>query len=88
MRRSNGIEGDTMKRDQYFVVFHKGEWQVRNNGEYIGSYDSQKQAIDAASQAAKDVYDMGMNSQVLVQGKNNAFRSEYTFGDDPEKHTG
>ncbi|MEP0323505.1 DUF2188 domain-containing protein [Bauldia litoralis] len=69
-----------MARNQYFVVKHQGEWKIKHNGEHHGPYTTQKAAIRAAVDAA---HKSEGNSQVLVQGENNQFRTEWTYGDDP-----
>lgn len=77
-----------MSRAQYFVVLHNGEWKIKFNGQHFGPYATQAAAIEAARGAAIDAHNKGTNSQVLVQGKDNKFRTEWTYGDDPEKYPG
>ena len=69
-----------MARTQYFVVLHEGEWKITLNGKHYGPYGSQASAIRSAIDAA---HKNGADSQVLVQGKNNEFRTEWTYGHDP-----
>jgi hypothetical protein len=72
-----------MARSQYFVVHHEGQWKISFDGKHYGPYNTQKAAIkvavDAAHQSGKD----GHDAQVLVQGQNNQFRTEWTYGHDP-----
>lgn len=67
-------------RVQYFVVLHNGEWKISFNGQHYGPYGTQaaaiRTAVDAAHKAQGD-------AQVLVQGQNNMFRTEWTYGHDP-----
>jgi hypothetical protein len=47
------------------------------------SYPTQREAIDAAVAAAHDASGRGKFSQVLVQGEDLLFRTEWTYGKDP-----
>lgn len=69
-----------MSRVQYFVVLHGGQWKIKFNGEHYGPYDTQKAAIRAGVDAA---HKSKGDAQVLVQGKDNQFRTEWTYGRDP-----
>lgn len=69
-----------MARTQYFVVNHEGQWKVKLDGKHYGPYDTQAVAIRSAVDAAHK--NQG-DSQVLVQGQNNQFRTEWTYGHDP-----
>lgn len=72
-----------MARAQYVVVLHNGQWKISFDGKHYGPYDTQKAAIkvavDTAHKAGKD----GHDAQVLVQGQDNRFRTEWTYGNDP-----
>ncbi|BAT58348.1 hypothetical protein GJW-30_1_00872 [Variibacter gotjawalensis] len=72
-----------MSRTQYFVVHHEGQWKVKLNGTHYGPYNSQAAAARAAVDAAHKAGDQGYDAQVLVQGQNNQFRTEWTYGNDP-----
>lgn len=69
-----------MARTQYVVVNHDGQWKISLNGKHYGPYDTQATALRAAVDAA---HKNGGDSQVLVQGANNQFRTEWTYGHDP-----
>jgi hypothetical protein len=69
-----------MARHQYFVVHHESQWKVKYNGKYQGVWGTQKLASRAAIEMA---YAVGGDSQVLVQGAENKFRAEWTYGHDP-----
>jgi hypothetical protein len=79
---------ETMARDKYYVVLHDGEWKIKYGGKHYGPYRTQNDAINAARDAALKVYDKGGTSQVLIQGKDNKFRTEWTYGDDPYPPSG
>lgn len=68
-----------MERTKYYVTLYQNQWHVSLNGERYGAYKSQKEAIRSAVDHAHQTG----NSQVLVQGANNQFRTEWTYGNDP-----
>ena len=72
-----------MARAQYFVVLHSNEWKIKFDGQHYGPYTTQAHAIRAAVDAAHNAGQKGHDAQVLVQGTNNQFRTEWTYGNDP-----
>jgi hypothetical protein len=72
-----------MSRAQYFVVLHEDEWKVKLDGQHYGPYSTQEDAIRAAVDAAHKAGERGYDAQVLVQGRNHQFRTEWTYGHDP-----
>jgi len=72
-----------MARYQYFVVFHEQEWKITFESKHYGPYATQALAIRAAIDAAHETAEKGNDAQVLVQGLNNQFRIEWTYGHDP-----
>lgn len=72
-----------MQRDQYFVVNHEDAWKIEHNGSHSEAFPTQRAAIDEARDRAKAAGDKGTSAQVLVQGENNSFREEWTYGRDP-----
>jgi hypothetical protein len=72
-----------MAREQYVVVLHEQQWKISYDGKHYGPYPTQKAAIDAAVTAAHDAGTKGYDAQVLVQGADNRFRTEWTYGNDP-----
>lgn len=72
-----------MARLRYVVVLHEQEWKITYEGKHYGPYSTQKAAIDAAVSAAHTSGKNGHDAQVLVQGKDNLFRTEWTYGNDP-----
>lgn len=67
-----------MAWSRYFVVRQREEWKVMHNGEFSPGFASQKDAVHFAVQRAKS--DERIQSQVLVQGDDMAFREEGRFG--------
>jgi hypothetical protein len=72
-----------MARLQYFVVFDNNEWKISYDGRHYGPYATQRNAIRAAVDAAHQAGSDGEDAQVLVQGTDNRFRTEWTYGHDP-----
>jgi len=72
-----------MARVQYVVVKHEGQWKITFNGKRYGPYSTQKLAIKAAVDAAHTTGSKGKDAQVLIQGEDNQFRTEWTYGNDP-----
>ncbi|UXN61723.1 DUF2188 domain-containing protein [Phyllobacterium zundukense] len=72
-----------MARTQYIVVLLNGEWKISYSGKHAGPYDTQKAAIKAAVDAAHKTGQNGGDAQVLIQGEDNKFRTEWTYGHDP-----
>lgn len=72
-----------MARNSYYVVTQNGEWKISHNQKHFGPYQSQRAAIRAAVDAAHSSGQQGIDSQVLIQGQNNQWRAEWTYGNDP-----
>jgi hypothetical protein len=72
-----------MARAQYFVVKHNNQWKISFEGKHYGPYGSQSEAIKVAVDAAHKAGLNGHDAQVLIQGENNQFRTEWTYGNDP-----
>jgi len=72
-----------MARVHYYVVLHEGQWKVKLNEKHYGPYDTQRAAIKVAVDAAHSTGQKGGDAQVLVQGENHQFRTEWTYGHDP-----
>ena len=72
-----------MARAQYFVVLHNGEGKISHEGKHYGPYNSERDAISVAVDTAQKSGTNGHDAQVLVQGENNQFRTEWTYGHDP-----
>jgi hypothetical protein len=73
-----------MARDVYYVVLHEHEWKISYNSKHYGPYDSQRRPIHAAVDAAHKAGAKNPDgAQVRVQGENNQFRTEWTYGNDP-----
>lgn len=72
-----------MARAQYVVVLQDNEWKISFNGQHYGPYNSQRDAIRIAVDTAHKAGGQGFDAQVLVQGTDHKFRTEWTYGNDP-----
>lgn len=70
-------------RAEYFVVLQNGVWKIKHDGVNYGPYGTQRAAIRVAIGAAHRAGGGGFAAQVLVQGQNQQFRTEWTYGHDP-----
>lgn len=71
-----------MARNQYFVLSNGGQWKVRHNDKDY-NYATQAAAMKAAVDAAHSSGAKGIDSQVLVQGRDGQWQTEWTYGNDP-----
>lgn len=72
-----------MAHHKYYVVIHNGEWKVSYEGKHYGPYKTQREAYLDAAKTAKGWGDAGHQAQVFIQGRDNQFRAEWTYGKDP-----
>lgn len=72
-----------MARLEYYVVNHENQWKVKHGGQHYGPYTTQAAAIRASVDAAHEAGKKGYDAQVIVQGIDNKFRTEWTYGRDP-----
>lgn len=72
-----------MARLEYYVVVSGNQWKVKHNDRDYGPYPTQAQAVKAAVDAAHGAGQNGHNAQVVVQGADGKWRTEWTYGDDP-----
>jgi hypothetical protein len=72
-----------MARIHYYVVLHNGQWKIKLDDKHYGPYATQADAIRAAVDAAHKAGGQGHDAQVRVQGADNQFRTEWTYGHDP-----
>jgi hypothetical protein len=72
-----------MARAVYYVVLHEDRWKIKFNDQHYGPYNTQEAAIRVAVDTAHDAGSKGHDAQVLVQGRDNRFRTEWTYGHDP-----
>lgn len=67
-------------RKKFYVLSSPGGWLVQKpDSGRVGPFPTQQDAIDWARTAAK----LSAPSQVLIQGRDGRFRTEWTYGNDP-----
>ena len=71
-----------MARNIYYVLSNGGRWKVRHD-EKDYHFDTQADAIRASVDAAHSSGKKGIDSQVLIQGQDGQWRTEWTYGNDP-----
>jgi hypothetical protein len=65
-------------------MLYERQWKVRFGSKHAGPYATQKEAIAAAVDAAHKVGKTNPDGALVrVQGTNNEFRAEWTYGKDP-----
>jgi hypothetical protein len=78
-------------RDKVYVLSHGTKWKVKcehcNAGSNEAITDTQAQAIVIAKQHVGSL-SQGTLSQILVQGQDGQWRTEWTYGKDPYPPTG
>lgn len=72
-----------MARSVFYVVLNQNQWKIKFGEQHYGPYETQAKAIRQAVDWAHDHGKKGHDAQVLVQGQNNQFRTEWTYGNDP-----
>jgi len=72
-----------MARAHYYVTHYQGQWHIKHGDQHYGPYATQAAAIKTAVDTAHKAGRQGHDAQVLVQGANNQFRTEWTYGHDP-----
>ena len=77
-----------MARKIFYVVVNGQNWGVRSDGALISTHVTQALAMEAARQHAMGWWKAGRPSQVMVQGRDAKWRTEWTYGDDPVRYPG
>jgi len=72
-----------MARHIYYVLKDGEQWKIRFNNQDFTGYATQKAACRAAVDAAHETGKKGHDAQVLVQGKDGKWQTEWTYGHDP-----
>jgi hypothetical protein len=72
-----------MARIHYYIVHHEGAWGINVDGKIYGPYHSQALAISEAVATAHKNGQSGHDAQVIVQGRDGKWQTEWTYGHDP-----
>src|SRR6266568_2353411 len=67
---------------EYIVAKDGNRWMINLQGDQFGPYETQRDAIQAAVEAAHTSGDQGYDAKVLVPVGINQFRTEWTYGHD------
>ena len=66
--------------DALYIVMRRGqEWGIMLTGENYGPYPTERDAVDAAIEAADSARDMGFASRVVVLGNGGQFHTAWTY---------
>ncbi len=71
-----------MAAEQYFILLHNNEWKISFNGKHYGPYATQDEAIEAATDAAYAMGEIGIDAQVLVQDADQEMRTKWSYDRD------
>ncbi len=71
-----------MPNTRYFVVHDKDAWLIKFQDEEFGPYNSEKEAMLFAVDAAQKLGEHGENAEVCLMGENGHFRPEWSYGRD------
>jgi hypothetical protein len=71
-----------MAAEQYFILLHNNEWKISFKGKHYGPYATQGEAIEAATDAAYAMGEIGIDAQVLVQDAGQEMRTKWSYDRD------
>ena len=71
-----------MPQSRYFILQHDDNWVIEFHGEEFGPYQSKREALLFAVDAAQKLGEQGQNSEVCLMGEDGHFRPEWMYGRD------
>jgi hypothetical protein len=71
-----------MAVEQYFIILENNEWKISFKDKHYGPYSGEREAIDAAIDAAYAMGEIGIDVQVLTRSSDNKLKTEWTNGKD------
>jgi hypothetical protein len=71
-----------VSREQYFIIFENNEWKISFKDKHYGPYANQEEAIEAATDAAFAMGEIGIDAQVLTQHRDNTFETKWSYSRD------
>lgn len=71
-----------MARAIYYILSNAGRWKIKHRDKEY-DYGTQAAAIKAAVDAAHTSGRNGHDAQVLMQGRDSQWQTEWTYGNDP-----
>ena len=69
-----------MAAEQYIIVLQNHEWKISFKDKLYGPYDTERDAIEAAIDAAYSMGEIGIDAQVIVQDADLTRRVEWDYG--------
>jgi hypothetical protein len=71
-----------MPNSRYFIVQKDDGWVIQYAGDDFGPYQSRREAMLFAVDAAQKLGEKGENAEVCLLGENGHFLPEWTYGRD------
>ena len=68
-----------MATEQYIVLIHNNEWKISFNDKLYGPFDTERDAVEAAIDAAYAMGEIGIDAQVVVQDADLKLRTEWEY---------
>ncbi len=71
-----------MKRQEYHVVPHGGQWAVKrdNASRASGLFDNKQDAINAGRELSKE-----LGAELVIHGRNGRIQDSDSYGNDPRR---
>jgi hypothetical protein len=69
-----------MAAEQYIILLHNDEWKISFKDKLYGPFDSERDAVEAAIDAAYAMGEIGIDAQVIVQDPELKLRTEWEYG--------
>jgi hypothetical protein len=69
-------------RTRYLVMRQEDAWFITFNGEEFGPYQSEREAMLFAIDAAQKLGEYGDNAEVVLMGEDGHFHTEWSYGRD------
>jgi hypothetical protein len=70
-----------MEEAMYIVMRRGHDWGILLSGENYGPYPTEREAVDAAIEAADSARDLGYASRVVILGNGGRFRTAWTYAE-------
>jgi hypothetical protein len=62
-------------------------WELRDDDRYT-YFRTKREAVNAGRDAARDYWDNGTLSQLIIKTADGRIQTEHTYGRDPKRHKG
>lgn len=71
-----------MAAEQYIIVLHNSQWKISFKDKLYGPYNTEREAIEAAIDAACAMGEIGIDAQVVAQDSDLKLRTEWAYPQD------